>query len=74
MANMEAAPIRKMVLVLEVGDVPRLYCESFLNATQEPLVELALEPEHVVAADVTTQLNEVFVTKVPVAAARGDGA
>ena len=45
MASIPEGRIRKMVLVLEVDSVPRLYTEGFLDSTEEKLVltELIVE-------------------------------
>lgn len=37
MAGVEARLFRRMVLVLDVNDAPRLYCESFLYSTDKRL-------------------------------------
>lgn len=42
MADMEPAPIRRMVLVLDVECVPTLFVETFLNHNEEQLVNTPL--------------------------------
>lgn len=65
MANIPLALCRRMVLVLDVADMPRLFIETFLNAEKPdvPLVktELVVSNEPIIV-DTTTLQNNVYCT------------
>lgn len=69
MANMDLAPISKMVLVLDPCDVPRLFIESYLEAREDvKLVKVPLEVEvsdEPLLVNTTTMLNKKWITKIP---------
>ena len=67
MANMDYAGIRRMVLVLDVNDIPRLYVESNLDRERSEGVELEKTPldvklEKVDFKETTAMQNEMFRT------------
>lgn len=66
MANVEMGLIRRMVLVLDVDDVPRLYTEMFLQQPTEELtpVDLKVE-ERPIVVNTTTMQNEHLKTSQP---------
>lgn len=61
MANMPEAGLRRMILVLDMDDVPKLYVDTLLRGEEEELVATPLEAEELVV-DTTTFLNENFRT------------
>lgn len=70
MAGIPEGRIRRMVLVLDVNDIPRLFTEGFLTAERSEGVELekvSLEvTDEPIVVNTTTMQNEFFVTKTPV--------
>lgn len=64
MANMPEAGIRRMILVLDIDDVPRLYVDTMFRGEEEELVEAPLTPQSLGGVDTTTFLNEQFRTAV----------
>lgn len=70
-ANIELAPIRRMVLVLDCDDAPRLFVESFLQGTATDNLLSELEKTELVVSnepmiiDTTTMQNKNWRTSVP---------
>lgn len=64
MANMPEAGIRRMILVLDFEDTPKLYVETLFRGQEEELVEVRLDPPKPLIVDTTTFLNERFRTCV----------
>lgn len=59
----DGVPIRRMVLVLDVNDVPILYTEGFLRGVDEPLAETELRHEEKpVIVNTTTMQDERYHT------------
>lgn len=63
MASISEGRIRRMVLVLEIGEIPKLYTEGFLT-NEEALrdTELLVEERSIVVSTTTMQNNQ-FETK-----------
>lgn len=69
MANMKLSRIKRLVLVLDIDDIPRVYVESYLKAQPEDhkLVSTKLEvKEEYYAVDTTSMQNQKFRTHEPV--------
>lgn len=69
LARMAAIPEgyhHRMVLVLDVDDIPRLFTETFLVKTDEELEAVPLTAEErPIVVDTTTMQNKHMVTKIP---------
>ena len=66
MAKMDASPIKRMVLVLDVDCAPMLFVESFIDDTGDKLADTPLiVSEEPVFVDTTTMQNQKFRTKAP---------
>lgn len=62
----DAPLFKRMVLVLDVDDVPRLYTEGFLEKSEGFTEDVRVYAEEKpVIVDTTTMQNQVFRTAVP---------
>lgn len=65
MANMDVAPIRRMVLVLDVDAIPTLYVESYLDVERVDVDNLPTLDLTVIEQPVIVQATDKGVTVSP---------
>lgn len=64
MANIPMARCDRMVLVLDVNDLPRLYVSSHLGPAPEKLEKAKIGSVQPLVVDTTTMVNELLNTRV----------